>query len=68
MRQSENGTRFVSDVIVIPLSDDYVTWLPIRNEGGTWEWTIKWNVSEKHWLKCGEIIPENSLCQICGER
>jgi len=56
----------VSGVIVIPPNERESA--PLELEAGTWRWNPQWIVSEKHWLKCGEVIPEHSLCPICGER
>lgn len=36
--------------------------------GKKWNWSPNWTVSEKHWLSCRAVIPENSLCPECGKR
>jgi len=72
MHPNKNGICFVSDVIVIPQSEEQedraASIQPLHLEADTWRWNPNWEASEYHWLKCGEVIPKNSLCQVCGER
>jgi len=69
MLKSENGTCSVNAVTDTRLSESetYVVG-QLDLVAGTWRWNPKWEASEKHWLKCGEVIPENARCPICGER
>lgn len=36
--------------------------------GRRWYWYSDIEISEKHWLKCGTVIPKHSTCELCGER
>lgn len=36
--------------------------------GTAFRWSARFKVSEKHWLKCGVLIPEHAYCSMCGER
>jgi hypothetical protein len=39
-----------------------------NDTGFPFTWSSKYEVSEKHWLKCGVVIPKHSWCLVCGER
>jgi hypothetical protein len=36
--------------------------------GRPMHWIPDLEISEHHWLKCGELIPLHSTCPMCGKR
>lgn len=36
--------------------------------GYQWHFRPDLEMSERHWLKCGNVIPKHALCPECGER
>lgn len=39
-----------------------------QDTGYQWHYRPDIEMSERHWLKCGNVIPKHSTCYECGER